>query len=763
MTDTILPKYSVFDLETETNTLFKRKASPFNPLNHVVALGYKHQHGEIQSEYYSKDRAGYRFPTIPASSTILVGFNIKFDLLWSWQQVELMTFLKRGGRVWCCQYAEYLLAGQQEYAQMVAMDDIVESYGGELKNDEVKALWQAGVQTSDIPKDLLMDYLAGPNGDIDNTEKIFLGQYKKAKALGMLANIWERMEGLLGTTMMEFNGIYVDKAQGLIDAAELQAKIVELDAKLLEYIPADKPPEIEFKWSNRYHLSPLLFGGQIKYERWQQHKDEVGELMFFSKEEQHYVFANGETGSVEAWHIADDLKFDMSLCERVAIKSGKNAGSYKTKKVKVPDLTKPSGKMTEFFWKLKGYTTPLASWASETEGLYSVAGDIIELLGNRDIPFLRDLGSRAKLNKDLTTYYISVDPKSGEEKGMLTLIDGTGIVHHGLNHNITVTGRLSSSNPNMQNIPRASEEEFSSMIKKLFSSRFGSEGLVLEADYSQLEVYGKGVLSGDAQMLEDLRAKIDFHCKRVSAKEGITYEEALYRCKDEAYEYYKIWKGKRTDAKSFSFQRAFGAGAEGISASTGIPVDDVKKLIEAEEEMYPRVQEFDAEVALAVEQSAWDTGRFETAANGRKFQIKKGEWISPMQTRYVFTSKESLPFQQKRGILTTFMPTEMKNYPTQGESGMFVQGMVGKLFRHFLANDNYGGLAFLINTVHDSVWSDAHKKVAKQVAADMKRIMEGIPAWAMECFDWELAVEFPVDVEVGSNLYEKHSAEHYFN
>lgn len=759
MTDTILlPKYTIFDLETQTHTLFKRKASPFNPLNHVVALGYKHQHGEIQSEYYGNDSAGYRFMNIPASSTILVGFNIKFDLLWSWQQVELMTFLKRGGRVWCCQYAEYLLAGQQEYAQMVAMDDVVEGYGGELKNDEVKALWQAGVQTSDIPKDLLMDYLAGPNGDIDNTEKIFLGQYKKAKALGMLANIWERMEGLLGTTMMEFNGIYVDKAQGLIDAAELQAKIVELDARMLEYIPADLPTEIEFKWSNRYHLSPLLFGGKIKYQRWTAHTDEEGTPLYAQMDEVRYKTVCGEFHA----EVQEGFTYDR-------VKSGKYAGSLVAKKFKVADKSKPKGAKTDYHYEFKGFTKPLDSWASETEGLYSVAGDIIELLGNRDIPFLRDLGSRAKLNKDLTTYYISYDPKKDEYKGMLTLVDDTGIVHHSLNHNITITSRLSSSNPNMQNIPRADTDadgvavEFSSMIKKLFSSRFGVEGLVLEADYAQLEVYGKGVLSGDENLLIDLRARIDFHCKRVAAKEGITYEQALYWCKDEAYEYYKLWKGKRTDAKSFSFQRAYGAGAEGISASTGIPVDDVKKLIEAEEAMYPRVQEFDAEVQLAVEQSAWDTGRFETAANGRKFQIKKGEWISPMQTRYVFTSKEALPFQQKRGILTTFMPTEMKNYPTQGESGMFVQGMVGKLFRHFLANDNYGGLAFLINTVHDSVWSDAHKEVAQQVAADMKRIMEGIPAWAIECFDWELAVEFPVDVEVGTNLYEKHSAEHYFN
>lgn len=750
------PKYSVFDLETETHTLHKRKASPFNPLNHVVALGFKHQHGEIVGEYYGKDVTGYKFPAIPETSTILVGFNIKFDLLWSWHQKELIKFLKRGGRIWDCQYAEYLLAGQQEYSQMVAMDDIVEGYGGVLKNDEVKALWNAGVQTSDIPEDLLMSYLAGPEGDIYNTELIFTGQYKKAREAGMLANIWERMEGLLASTMMEHNGIYVDKETGLVEASSLEAKIAGLDEKLWSYIPADKPPEVEFKWSNRYHLSPLLFGGSIKYSRWTQHTDEEGNLLYAKRKVAAYVLSDGS--AVECAWYEHTLATEHHSDERTVYKSGKNAGAYVTKQIDVPDLDKPKGAQTDYFWELPGYTEPLAEWASETQGLYSVSAEIIELLGNRDIPFLKDLASRAKLVKDLSTYYITTDPKTGEQKGMLTLVGDDGLVHHGINHNITVTTRLSSSNPNMQNIPRGDTSE----IKKLFSSRFGDMGVTLEADYSQLEVYGKGALSGDKNLKDDLRSQIDFHCKRVAAKTGITYEEALYRCKDEDYEDFKTWKAIRTGAKSFSFQRAYGAGAAAISASTGMSVEDVEALIEAEERMYPDVAKFDAAVIAEVEASAWPTARFETAASGRKFQIKKGEWLSPMGTRYVFTSKEALPYQQKRGIMTTFMPTEMKNYPTQGECGFMVQGMIGRLFRHFLANDNYGGKAFLVNTVHDSVWADAHVDVAQEVAADMKRIMESIPEWAMTCFGWELDIPFPVDVEAGANLYDKQAVSHYF-
>lgn len=750
------PKYSVFDLETETNALYKRKASPWHPENWVVALGFKHQHGEVIGKYYGTNREGYKFPAIPESVKILAGFNIKFDLLWSWKQPELQAFLNRGGKIWDCQYAEYLLAGQQEYAQMLAMDDIVELYGGTLKNDEVKALWAAGVPTHQIPEDLLMSYLSGPEGDIVNTELIFIGQYRKAREEGMLDNIMQRMEGLLATTMMEFNGIYVDKARGIEEAASLEAEISALDKSLWQYIPEDKPDEIEFKWSNRYHLSPLLFGGSIKYERWTPHLDERGGQIYVGKKVAAYVLDDGTTYPCDEYELALAGGIPDT---RTRYKSGKNAGSYITKQITVPDLDKPKGAKNEYFWELPGYTKPLDSWASSTPGLYSVSAEVIELLGNRDIPFLKALAKRAKLNKDLTTYYISTDPETGEQKGMLTLVGADGIVHHGLNHTLTVTSRLSSSNPNMQNIPRGD----TSRIKLLFSSRFGEDGVVLEADYSQLEVYGKGALSGDKNLKADLRAKIDFHCKRVAAKYGITYEEALRYCKDETYEDYKTWKARRTGAKEFSFQRAYGAGAAAIAASTGMTVEDVEQLIEAEERMYPDVSKFDADVQAAVERSAWVTGRFERTKSGKPFQIKKGEWRSPMGTRYVFTSKEALEYQQKRGVLTTFMPTEMKNYPTQGECGFMVQGMIGRLSRLFLENNNYGGKAFLVNTVHDSVWADAHKSVAKQVAADMQRIMESIPEWANTWFGWELDIPFPVDVEAGANLYEKQSVEHYFS
>ena len=90
-----------------------------------------------------------------------------------------------------------------------------------------------------------------------------------------------------------------------------------------------------------------------------------------------------------------------------------------------------------------------------------------------------------------------------------------------LNHTSTVTTRLSSSNPNLQNLPRKDK----SKVKRIFRSR-AKGGLMLEADYSQLEVVVQGVLSKDKQLCQDLRDRIDFHCKRVGIKHNVSYEEA---------------------------------------------------------------------------------------------------------------------------------------------------------------------------------------------------------------------------------------------
>lgn len=758
-------RYKVFDLETTIKAIFKRKANCFDPDNWVVARGWKNQNETRNSwTYHPKlDRTSYL--RIEDDITMLIGFNIKFDLMWEMAQgnPDLTAFFARGGRIWDGQYVEYLLQGQDINYQMCSLDQIIESYGGRLKINEVKEMWEAGINTDAIPEDLLIDYLVGTeeekrhSGDIRNTELVFLGQVAKATKLGMIKMIQDRMDGLLATTEMEFRGLKVDVKEAARRLGELKVKLNETNIRLTEQI---KHLPWEFNWGSNVQVSALLFGGTVKYQVREGYLDDDGNPARLKATSVHFVLADGRTTPIDP--ASEHGPRVAAAIGYAQYGSGKKRGQYKTKNVDVPGALKV--KWQDRTYVLPGYTYAEPSWAGKQtdaadKPIFSTGADTIKALTARvenglDLPFLVDFTSKSALDKEIGTYYVRIDPKKGPV-GMLTCVQPVDhMLHHKLNHSSTVTSRLTSNDPNLQNLPRGDKSE----VKAMFVSRFGPDGVMVEADYSQLEVVVQGVLSGDKNLCEDLRNKIDFHCKRVSAAEGITYEEALFWCKNEDYEEHALWKKKRTKAKNFSFQRAYGAGADAIAAATGMSKEEVEKLIVAEEAMYPGVVKFNQLVEKMVNASAIP---FQAPAedgtvgpDGKPIwkNYRRGEWFSPTRTRYTWRSHDAPKFMRSRGVMDTFSPPELKNYPVQGTGGEFVQAILGLLWRHFVSNGNYGGKAFLVNTVHDCVWVDCHRDVLDAVAADMKRIMESIPEFYNARYDMKITVPFPVEVECGPNM-----------
>lgn len=755
--------YRVFDEETTIVEKFKRKANCFLGENWIVARGWKDKGDTKCSWQYFNSADEYQHMIIPDNITLLIGHNLKFDLLWEMAKgnPSLAAFFKRGGKIWCTQYVQYLLEGQTQESQMCSLDSIVESYGGRLKIDEVKAMWELGINTDKIPQDLLIDYLVGTeeegrnSGDIGNTELVFLGQVKRAIKSGQIKMIQDRMDGLLCTTEMEYRGLKIDVKEAKRALAKLSATLKELEVRLAEHV-SHLP--WAFNWGSSTQVSALLFGGAAKYKVRERYKDEHGEWARSQDDAVSWTLNDG-TSTTTAPEDADDLQ----RIEYTKFASGKKKGEYKTKKIKVPGEYKI--KWQERVWKFERVTEPDAAWAgkkvdAEGKPVYSTGKDTIKALEQRvenglDLPFLKDFVKKAALDKEIGTYYYKEDA-NGKKSGMLLCVqpwDHT--LHHKLNHTNTVTTRLSSNDPNMQNLPRGDKSE----VKAMFVSRFGLEGVMVEADYSQLEVVVQGVLSGDPQLCEDLRQKIDFHCKRVSATYSISYELAVAMCKDEDHAEHCIWKPRRTKAKNFSFQRAYGAGAAAIAAATGMTVEEVEALIEAEEAMYPGIVKFNADVEAKVMasaipfQAAAEDGSIDPATGKVYWKTyRKGEWFAPTRTRYTWRSHDAPQFLRKRGILDSFSPPELKNYPVQGTGGEFVQGVLGLLWRHFISNDFYGGKAYLVNTVHDCVWIDCHRDVLDQVCRDVKRIMESIPEFYNARHGMSIDVPFPVEVEVGPNM-----------
>lgn len=192
-----------------------------------------------------------------------------------------------------------------------------------------------------------------------------------------------------------------------------------------------------------------------------------------------------------------------------------------------------------------------------------------------------------------------------------------------------------------------------------------------------------------------------------------------------------------------------------MSDETGISIKDIKAMIRLEEREYPGVVKFNSDVERAVIASA---EYFADPERGwRKF--RRGQWQSPTGTIYEFRSWDSPKYLREQGINESFSPPELKNYPVQGTGGEVVQIALGKLWRLFVATNNFGGLAFLVNTVHDCVWSDMHKTVVDIVMPGMMKVMSSIPFYLKQLFDMKCPVPFPVDGEVGNDMLNLHHYE----
>ena len=107
-----------------------------------------------------------------------------------------------------------------------------------------------------------------------------------------------------------------------------------------------------------------------------------------------------------------------------------------------------------------------------------------------------------------------------------------------------------------------------------------------------------------------------------------------------------------------------------------------------------------------------------------------------------------------------YKPTQMRNYPIQGESGFFVQGMCGQVMRwlvdqNFFRDADGNPLVYIINTVHDAIYLDCHLSVLDVVAENLQRIMEDLPNFFSQRHGYDLGVPFPAAVEFGATMFHK--------
>lgn len=441
-------------------------------------------------------------------------------------------------------------------------------------------------------------------------------------------------------------------------------------------------------------------------------------------------------------------------------KSGKNAGELKVTRADMPDYARPKTRMSADYWEFPGYVTPKKEWEGADKGVYSTASDVIKELEHQadKVPFLKAFVGLANVAKDLGTYYITEDETTGERKGMLTLVGDDGVVHHSLNMVNTITGRLSSNSPNLQNLSKGNK----SKVKTLFVSRFGPGGKIIQSDFSSLEVYVQAILTNCKQLIEDLKEGLDLHVVRLAAKERMPYEEVYKLAKGYTDEQgvkhppEKEWDYKRTGAKVYSFQRAFGAGNAKIAASTGMTLEEVEALSAAEDARYPEIGIYYEGVTESIKENRKPLRTIpHPAVPGVICHIGSSHFKTPDGKVYTYQEYPAPDYQLKRGVTATFMPTEIRNFVVQGSGGEWMKAAMYLMVRKFYQEKNFGHRALLVNTVHDASYCDAAEDVALEAARWVHACMSAASDYMEYKFNWPVPVPVPSDTSWGSSMMDE--------
>ena len=281
-------------------------------------------------------------------------------------------------------------------------------------------------------------------------------------------------------------------------------------------------------------------------------------------------------------------------------------------------------------------------------------------------------------------------------------------------------------------------------IKDCFTSRYGDNGVIVEIDYSQLEVIGAAIVSGDPMMAEDILNGIDSHSQSASWLNPYTYKEIKEGYEAEIPLFVKMRKA----AKSPRFELQYGAGATSIATNNGISVEKAKGFIEQYYARYSVLKDFQDAIAAEVEANKFKTGKH----TRHGYPIHGGTWKSATGRVYYFEETESPDFMHRKGKYTSFTPTKFKNYPMQGfATGDIVPEMLGRVNNYCNRHRSEDQPPLLINTVHDSMLFDMSKDTYREHIASLTSLMQSVPA-VLEGV-WGIHTDLPFDVgaEVGSS------------
>ena len=302
-------------------------------------------------------------------------------------------------------------------------------------------------------------------------------------------------------------------------------------------------------------------------------------------------------------------------------------------------------------------------------GQYVTSEEVLESLRNKHEIVGKILEHRG-LKKLLSTYIDALPQLINPQ---------TGKIHTSFNQTVTATGRLSSSNPNLQNIPIRNED--GKEIRKAFIPEEGC--LFFSADYSQIELRIMAHLSGDQNMIEAFREGNDIHAA-TAAKVFKTPIENVSR-------------EQRSKAKTANFGIIYGISVFGLAERMNVPRTEAKELIEGYFQTYPRIKSYMDE---SIER-AREKGYIET----------------------IFGRKRFLPdIHSHNAVVRGYAERNAINAPIQGSAADIIKVAMAKIYQRFKTEEIRSKM---ILQVHDelnfSVHPDEKEKVQQIVIEEMEK------------------------------------------
>lgn len=328
---------------------------------------------------------------------------------------------------------------------------------------------------------------------------------------------------------------------------------------------------------------------------------------------------------------------------------------------------------------------PTVGLKKTKKGFYSTNAQVLESLSQRFDIVAKVLRYREE-NKILNTYLLAL-PET---------IKSDGRIHTTLNQTITATGRLSSSDPNLQNIPVRSE--LGHRVRAAFT--VPPQDVFLTCDYSQIELRLLAHFSGDENLVRAFREGEDFHAATAARVFGIPIDE--------------VTPDLRSRAKAVNFGIVYGQQAYGLSQTLGIPTKEAQEMIDAYFKAYPAVRSYlDGTIQEAVEH-----GYVTTLYNRRRLIP---DIASPNRMARAAAERMAM------------------NHPMQGTAADIIKLSMIHVEK---ALREKGLLARMILQIHDELDLQVPKTELEEVSRLVKDTMEGVV---------ELSVPLVADVSYGDN------------